>query len=54
VDPASSTTGLRRVISLPWLILYELGTTIGAGIYALTVQCAALIGLELARRLLAA
>ena len=27
---------LRRTISLPWLILYGLGTTIGAGIYALT------------------
>jgi amino acid transporter len=27
---------LRRIVSLPWLVLYGLGTTIGAGIYALT------------------
>ena len=27
---------LRRTISLPWLVLYGLGTTVGAGIYALT------------------
>ena len=27
---------LRRAVSLPWLVLYGLGTTIGAGIYALT------------------
>ncbi len=27
---------LRRSVSLPWLILYGLGTTVGAGIYALT------------------
>jgi APA family basic amino acid/polyamine antiporter len=33
LDPQPS---LRRVVSLPWLILYGLGTTIGAGIYALT------------------
>ena len=27
---------LRRNITLPWLVLYGLGTTVGAGIYALT------------------
>jgi amino acid transporter len=27
---------LRRIVSLRWLVLYGLGTTIGAGIYALT------------------
>ena len=27
---------LRRSVSLPWLVLYGLGTTVGAGIYALT------------------
>ena len=33
---SSSGPALRRVVSLPWLVLYGLGTTIGAGIYALT------------------
>ena len=28
--------GLRREVSLPMLVLYGLGTTVGAGIYALT------------------
>jgi len=28
--------GLRRAVSLPMLVLYGLGTTVGAGIYALT------------------
>ena len=36
---------LRRVLSLPWLVLYGLGTTIGAGIYALTGVVAGRAGL---------
>ncbi len=32
----SSDLALRRSLTLPWLVLYGLGTTIGAGIYALT------------------
>ncbi len=32
----TSEPPLQRVVSLPWLILYGLGTTIGAGIYALS------------------
>jgi APA family basic amino acid/polyamine antiporter len=35
---------LRRVISLPVLVLYGLGTTIGAGIYALIGKTAAVAG----------
>jgi amino acid transporter len=34
--PAGGSGELRRSISLPWLVLYGLGTTIGAGVYALT------------------
>ena len=30
------TPALRRVVSLPWLVLYGLGSTVGAGIYVLT------------------
>ena len=37
---------LRRVISLPWLVLYGLGTTIGAGIYALTGVVAGRAGMH--------
>ncbi|MEM7341124.1 MAG: amino acid permease [Actinomycetota bacterium] len=36
VPDAATSTGLKRSISLPLLVLYGLGTTIGAGIYALT------------------
>ena len=35
-DGAEQRVSLRRTISLPWLVLYGLGTTVGAGIYALT------------------
>lgn len=35
---------LRRAVSLPWLVLYGLGTTVGAGIYALTGVVAARVG----------
>ncbi len=37
---------LRRTLSLPWLVLYGLGTTIGAGIYALTGVVAGAAGLH--------
>jgi amino acid transporter len=37
-------TSLRRSISLPQLVLYGLGTTIGAGIYALTGEVAGAAG----------
>ena len=30
---AGADTGLKRVLSLPLLVLYGLGTTIGAGIF---------------------
>ncbi len=33
---ASPRPALRRVVSLPWLVLYGLGSTVGAGIYVLT------------------
>ncbi len=35
---------LRRTLSLPMVVLYGLGSTIGAGIYALTGEIAALAG----------
>jgi amino acid transporter len=37
---------LRRVVTLPWLVLYGLGTTIGAGIYALTGVVAGRAGMQ--------
>jgi APA family basic amino acid/polyamine antiporter len=37
---------LRRTVTLPWLILYGLGTTIGAGIYALTGVVAGRAGMH--------
>ena len=37
---------LRRTISLPWLVLYGLGTTIGAGVYALTGVVAGRAGMQ--------
>jgi amino acid transporter len=37
---------LRRAVSLPWLVLYGLGTTIGAGIYALTDVVAGRAGMR--------
>ena len=36
--------GLRRAVTFPMLVLYGLGTTIGAGIYALTGEVAAEAG----------
>lgn len=37
-------TPLKRTLSLPMMVLYGLGTTIGAGIYALVGEVAALAG----------
>jgi len=39
-------TGLKRTLSLPLLTLYGLGTTIGAGIYALIGEVAAVAGTQ--------
>ena len=44
-DSNESPTGLARRLSLPMLILYGMGTTIGAGIYALTGAVAGIAGL---------
>lgn len=44
VDPA--LPGLRRVISLPLLVLYGLGTIVGAGIYVLLGEVAGLAGYQ--------
>jgi APA family basic amino acid/polyamine antiporter len=38
--------GLRRSLSLSWLTLYGLGTTIGAGIYALSGEVARSAGMQ--------
>jgi basic amino acid/polyamine antiporter, APA family len=50
IDPASagseSGARLQREISLPMLVLYGLGTTIGAGIYALTGEVAGNAGFK--------
>jgi len=37
---------LRRVLTLPWLILYGLGSTVGAGIYVLTGAVAGRAGMQ--------
>jgi APA family basic amino acid/polyamine antiporter len=37
---------LRRVVTLPWLILYGLGSTVGAGIYVLTGVVAGRAGMQ--------
>jgi basic amino acid/polyamine antiporter, APA family len=41
---ADSSKGLRRVLSLPWLVFYGVGVTIGAGIFALIGQIVGLAG----------
>ena len=41
---AGADTGLKRVLSLPLLVLYGLGTTIGAGIFVLTGKVAGVAG----------
>jgi amino acid transporter len=38
------SVALKRTLSLPLLVLYGLGTTIGAGIYALVGEMAAISG----------
>ncbi len=43
-NSAESSTPLKRVITLPMLVLYGLGTTIGAGIYALVGELAGVSG----------
>ena len=40
----NSTTTLKRTLSLPQMILYGLGTTVGAGIYALIGELAGISG----------
>jgi APA family basic amino acid/polyamine antiporter len=45
-EGAGASATLRRAISLPWLVLYGLGTTIGAGIYALTGVVAGRAGMR--------
>ena len=44
--PASSQPGLKRVLTLPWLLAYGLGTTIGAGIYVLVGKVAGIAGTQ--------
>ncbi len=41
---ASSHTELRRVLSLPWLVFYGVGVTIGAGIFALIAEIVSVAG----------
>jgi len=36
VAGGAESPALRRIVSLPWLVLYGLGSTVGAGIYVLT------------------
>ncbi len=36
--------GLRRVLSLPWLVFYGVGVTIGAGIFALIAEIVGIAG----------
>jgi amino acid transporter len=38
------STQLRRVLSLPWLVFYGVGVTIGAGIFALIAEIVAIAG----------
>ncbi len=45
-EHSSAAGGLQRDVSLPMLVLYGLGTTIGAGIYALTGEVAGEAGMR--------
>lgn len=45
-QPRPGPASLRREVSLPMLVLYGLGTTVGAGIYALTGEVAGEAGLR--------
>ena len=40
----SRTVSLRRALSLPWLVFYGVGVTIGAGIFALIGEVLAVAG----------
>lgn len=42
----TTSSGLKRTLSLPMLALYGLGTTIGAGIYALIGEVAGVAGMQ--------
>ena len=44
--PTGAAAPLRRVLTLPWLILYGLGSTVGAGIYVLTGAVAGRAGMH--------
>lgn len=44
-EPGRAPAELKRSISLPFLVLYGLGTTVGAGIYVLIGEVAGLAGL---------
>jgi APA family basic amino acid/polyamine antiporter len=41
---ADATPGLRRVLTLPWLVFYGVGVTVGAGIFALIGDILGLAG----------
>lgn len=43
-NPSGEVTALRRVLSLPWLVFYGVGVTIGAGIFALIAEIVAIAG----------
>ena len=45
-DAQRRQPGLRRVLTLPWLLAYGLGTTIGAGIYVLIGKVAGIAGMQ--------
>ncbi len=45
-DTARRQPGLKRVLTLPWLLAYGLGTTIGAGIYVLIGKVAGIAGAQ--------
>ena len=42
--PASAAPSLNRVLSLPWLVFYGVGVTVGAGIFALIADVVAIAG----------
>ena len=46
MTPELPTNALRQSLSLPLIVLYDLGTTVGAGIYALTGKVAGVSGMH--------
>ena len=42
----NNPVGLRRVLSLPWLVFYGVGVTVGAGIFALIGDIVAIAGVH--------